>query len=67
MSVEICLLLRNLSDHGVKYARHIVYSDDGNWDPEAWKVLKLKQFIHSFMEKRIIESRTESFDNYIHL
>ena len=56
-----------------KYARRIVYSDDGNWYPEACKVLKLKQFIHSLMEKRIIKrvnqyfkDRTESFDNYIH-
>jgi len=24
-------LLRNLSDYGEKYARHIVYTDDGNW------------------------------------
>ena len=39
LSVEICLLLRNLLDHGEKYVRHIVYSDDGNWYPEACKVM----------------------------
>jgi hypothetical protein len=74
LSVEICLLLRNLSEYVEKYARHIVYSDDVNWYPEACKVLKLKQFIHSLMEKRIIErvnqyfkDRTESLDNYIYV
>ena len=74
LSVEICLLPRNLSDHGEKYTRHIVYSDNGNWYPETRKVLKLKQFIHSLMEKRITErvnqyfkDRTKSFANYIHV
>ena len=35
LSVEICLLLRNLSHHVEKYAIHVVYSDDDNWYPDA--------------------------------
>ena len=35
LSVEICLLLRNLSHHVEKYAINVVYSDDDNWYPDA--------------------------------
>ena len=55
----------------VKYGKHIVYSDRGTWYPEACKVLKVKDYIHSSPEKSLIErvmqyfkDRTECFDDY---
>jgi len=54
-----------------KYGRHAVYSDGGTWYPEACKVLKLKHYLHSPLEKSVIErviqcfkDRTECFDDY---
>ena len=54
-----------------KYGKHSVYSDGGTWYPEACKVLKLKHYIHSPLEKSFIErvmqyfkDRTECFDDY---
>ena len=35
-----------------KYDKHNVYSDDGTWYPEDCKVLKLKHYIHSSLEKK---------------
>jgi putative transposase len=53
------------------YGRHTVYTDGFTRYPKARKVLKLKHFAHSSMEKSIIErvnhyfkDRTESFDDY---
>jgi putative transposase len=54
-----------------KYGRHTVYSDGGTWYPEACKILRLKHYLHSPLEKSVIErviqffkDRTESFDDY---
>jgi putative transposase len=55
----------------VKYGKHSVYSYNGTWYPEACKVLNVKHYIHTPLEKSLIErvmqyfnDRTESFDNY---
>jgi putative transposase len=54
-----------------KYGRHTVYTDGGTWYDEACNVLKLKHYLHSSIEKSIMErvnqyfkDRTESFDDY---
>ena len=54
-----------------KYGRHTVYTDGGTWYPEACKILRLKHYLHSPLEKSLIEriiqyfkDRTESFDDY---
>ena len=53
------------------YGKHIVYSDEGTWYPEACSSLGLRHLLHSSFEKGIIErtieyfkDRTEHFDNY---
>src|SRR5690349_3347948 len=53
------------------YGKHIVYSDDETWYPEACKSLELKHILHTPFEKSIIEramksvkDRTECFDDY---
>ena len=54
-----------------KYGRHPVYSDGGTWYPEACKVLELRHYLHSPLEKSLVErvmqyfkDRTECFDDY---
>ena len=54
-----------------KYGKHSVYTDGGTWYPEACRVLKLKHYLHSPLEKSLIErvmqyfkDRPESFDDY---
>ncbi|HJT85332.1 MAG TPA: DDE-type integrase/transposase/recombinase [Nitrososphaeraceae archaeon] len=54
-----------------KYGKHIVYTDGGTWYDEACNVLRLKHYLHSSIEKSLIErvnqyfkDRTESFDDY---
>ena len=54
-----------------KYGRHTVYTDDGTWYDEACNVLKLKHYLHSPLEKSLMErvnqyfkDRIESFDDY---
>jgi len=54
-----------------KYGRHTVYSDGGTWYPEACKVIELKHYLHSPLEKCLIErvmqyfkDRTENFNGY---
>jgi putative transposase len=54
-----------------KYGRHPVYTDGGTWYPEACNVLRLKHYLHSSIEKSLMErvnqyfkDRTESFDDY---
>ena len=69
---ETCLLLKNLLDHLVdKYGKHTVYTDGGTWYPEACNILKLKHYLHSSIEKSLMErvnqyfkDRTELFDDY---
>ena len=60
--------IRSLVD---KYGKHLVYTDGGTWYPEACNVLGLKHYLHSPLEKSIMErvnqyfkDRTESFDDY---
>ena len=54
-----------------KYGRHTVYTDGGTWYDEACNVLRLKHYLHSPLEKSLMErvnqyfkDRTESFDDY---
>ena len=54
-----------------KYGKHSVYSDGGTWYPEALKLLVLKHYLHSPLEKSLMErvmqyfkDRSESFDDY---
>ena len=54
-----------------KYGKHSVYTDGGTWYPETCKILKLKHYLHSPLEKSLIErvmqyfkDRTENFDDY---
>ena len=53
------------------YGKHRVYSDGGTWYDEACNVLRLKHYLHSPLEKSLIErvnqyfkDRIESFDDY---
>ena len=69
---EICLLLKNSFESLVdKYGKHTVYTDGGTWYPEACNVLGLKHYLHSSIEKSLMErvnqyfkDRTELFDDY---
>ena len=69
---EICLLLKDSLDLLVeKYGRHAVYTDGGTWYYEACNILKLKHYLHSSLEKSLMErvnqyfkDRIESFDDY---
>ena len=54
-----------------KYVKHSVYTDGATWYREACKILKLKHYLHSPLEKSLIErvmqyfkDRIESFDDY---
>jgi hypothetical protein len=53
-----------------KYGRYAVYTDGGTWYDEAYNILKLKHYLHSSIEKSLMErvnqyfkDRTESFDD----
>ena len=53
------------------YGKHTVYSDGGTWYDEACNILRLKHYLHSSLEKSLMErvnqyfkDRTESFDDY---
>ena len=54
-----------------KYGRHAVYTDGGTWYDEACNINELKHYLHSPLEKSIIErvmqyfkDRTENFDDF---
>ena len=54
-----------------KYGRHTIYTDGGTWYHQACNILKLKHYLHSSIEKSLMErvnqyfkDRTESFDDY---
>ncbi|MGE3859476.1 MAG: DDE-type integrase/transposase/recombinase [Nitrososphaeraceae archaeon] len=54
-----------------KYGRHAVYTDGGIWYDEACNIIGLKHYMHSSIEKSLMErvnqyfkDRTESFDDY---
>ena len=53
------------------YGKHTVYTDGGTWYDEACNVLRLKHYLHSSIEKSLMErvnqyfkDRIESFDDY---
>jgi putative transposase len=37
-----------------KYGEHMVYTDGGTWYDEACNVLRLKHYLHSSLEKKLI-------------
>ena len=48
-----------------------MYTDGGTWYPEACNIMKLKHYLHSSIEKSLMErvnqyfkDRIESFDDY---
>jgi putative transposase len=54
-----------------KYGKHTVYTDGGTWYDEACNIIGLKHYLHSFLEKSLMErvnqyfkDRIESFDDY---
>ena len=54
-----------------KYGKHTVYTDGGTWYHEASNELGLKHYLHSALEKSLMErvnqyfkDRIESFDDY---
>ena len=54
-----------------KYGKRIVYTDGGTWYPQACNFLGLKHYLHTSLEKSLIErvmqyfkDRTECFDDY---
>ena len=54
-----------------KYGKHTVYTDGGTWYDEACNVIGLKHYLHSPLQKSLMErvnqyfkDRTESFDDY---
>src|ERR687896_354508 len=68
---ETCLLLKNSLDLLYQYGKHTVYTDGGTWYDEACNVLRLKHYLHSPLEKSLMErvnqyfkDRIESFDDY---
>ena len=63
---EICLLLKNLLDSLVsKYGRHPVYTDGGTWYDEACNIVKLKHYLHSPLEKSLMERVNQYFKDRI--
>ena len=53
------------------YGKHTVYTDGGTWYDEACNILRLKHYLHSSIEKSLMErvnqylkDRIESFDDY---
>ena len=68
---ETCLLLKNLLDLSCKIRKTYSYTDDGTWYDEACNVIGLKHYLHSPLEKSLIErvvqyfnDRTKCFDDY---
>ena len=62
---------RFLSGLGKIHRKHYVSTDGWTWYPQAWRFLNLDHYIHSSLEKSLIErtmqyikDRTESFDDY---
>jgi putative transposase len=54
-----------------KYGRHPVYTNGGTWYDEACNILKMKHYLHSPLEKSLMErvnqyfkDRIENFDDY---
>ena len=56
------------------YGKHTVYTDGATWYDEAYNVLRLKHYLHSSIEKSLMErvnqyfkDRIESFDTITHV
>ncbi|MFB5600232.1 MAG: DDE-type integrase/transposase/recombinase [Nitrososphaeraceae archaeon] len=54
-----------------KYGKHTVYTDGGTWYDEACNVIGLKHYLHSSIQKSLMErvnqylkARIENFDDY---
>jgi putative transposase len=54
-----------------KYGKHQISTDGGTWYPHACKFLKIGHYLHSSLEKSVVErsiqyikDRTENFDDY---
>ncbi|MFB5599966.1 MAG: DDE-type integrase/transposase/recombinase [Nitrososphaeraceae archaeon] len=54
-----------------KYGKHTVYTDGGTWYDEACNVIELNHYLHSSIQKSLMErvnqylkDRIESFDDY---
>ena len=43
------------------YGRHTVYTDGGTWYDEACEVVGLKHYLHSPVEKRLIDGRVNQY------
>jgi transposase-like protein len=43
------------------YEKHIVYTDGGTWYDEACKVIGLKHYLHSSIEKSLMERVNQYF------
>ena len=56
--------IRSLVD---KYGSHTVYTDGGTWYPEACKILKLKHYLYSSLEKSLIERVIQYFKDRVDL
>ena len=62
------LFLQSLID---RYGRHVVYSDEANWYPEACRSLGLRHCVYDVVRGNLMErfvqyvkDRTEGFDDY---
>jgi putative transposase len=44
-----------------KYGKHVVYTDGGTWYDEACNVLRLKHYLHSSIEKSLMERVNQYF------
>jgi len=42
------------------YGKHTVYTDGGTWYDEACNVLRLKHYLHSSLEKSLMEKESTS-------
>jgi putative transposase len=38
-----------------KYGKHIVFTDGGTWYDEAYNIIGLKHYLHSSIEKSLME------------
>ena len=48
-----------------KYGRHPVYTDGGTWYDEACNILRLKYYLHSPLEKSLLERVNQYFKDRI--
>jgi putative transposase len=44
-----------------KYGKHIVYTDEGTWYDEACNIIGLKHYLHSSIEKSLMERVNQYF------